>query len=67
MDEEITRLKTQLKQGQIHEDHIYNKACDFHDKMINNKLPQSDKNLNIHDRAILIIRRWRHKNMIFID
>ena len=67
IDEEITRLKTELAHSKRKEEHIYTKASEFHEKMIRKKLPSTNKNIIIHDRAMIVIRRYLKKNLVFVD
>ena len=67
IDEEITRLKTQYSHAKKKENHVYDKALEFHEKMIRKKLPPTEKNIIIHDRAMVVIRRWQRSNLVFVD
>lgn len=67
IDEEITKLKTQYAHSKKQEEHIYNKACEFHKKMIRKNLPATNKNIIIHDRAIMVIRKYLINNIEFVD
>ena len=60
-DKEISELKLQVARIQKQEIYVYDKAIKFHNSMIENKRKKTEKNLNIHDRALLIIRNYRHK------
>ena len=63
IDEQISRLKIELAQKLRTKRQAYEKALKFHEDMGSGKLPKTDKNFIIHDRALVIIRKYKRDNI----
>ncbi len=60
-DEDISRAYTELMHSLRAEVSVYKKAMEFHWEMVDRKFPNSDKNIDKWDRALLIIRKYQTK------
>lgn len=67
IDEQISQTKIEYIQAKKRSHHIYIKALEFQDKIMTGKISKTDKNLDIFDRALLVIKKWNRENTIYVD
>ena len=63
-DDRISQLKIELAAKRRSDKKAYLEAEELHEKMMRRELPLSDINIAKHDRAIMIIRKYRRDHYL---